>query len=105
MVPPEVNLRPLAERSVAYADNGSVLATFHAPDDLLVAVCPAPDRRHHWEWIKWLPHARHPSKIDALGPRRLVAATAKELEELLEDLVASRPRYGGPTSNPDGLRL
>jgi penicillin-binding protein 1A len=31
--PPEVNLRPLAERSVAYADNGSVLATFHAAEN------------------------------------------------------------------------
>ena len=33
VVPPEVNLRPLAERSVAYADNGSVLATFHAAEN------------------------------------------------------------------------
>lgn len=31
--PPEVNLRPLAERSVVYADNGSVLATFHAAEN------------------------------------------------------------------------
>jgi penicillin-binding protein 1A len=33
VVPPEVNLRPLAERSVAYADNGSVMATFHAAEN------------------------------------------------------------------------
>ncbi len=31
--PPEVNLRPLAERSVVYAHNGSVLATFHAAEN------------------------------------------------------------------------
>jgi penicillin-binding protein 1A len=31
--PPEVNLRPLAERSVAYAHDGSVLATFHAAEN------------------------------------------------------------------------
>ncbi len=31
--PPEVNLRPLAERSIAYADNGSVMATFHAAEN------------------------------------------------------------------------
>lgn len=30
---PTVNLRPLAERSIAYADNGSVLATFHAAEN------------------------------------------------------------------------
>jgi S-DNA-T family DNA segregation ATPase FtsK/SpoIIIE len=69
------------------------LAVFHAPDDLLVAVCAAPERRHHWEWVKWLPHGLHPTKTDALGPRRLVAAAAKELEELLDDLIASRPRF------------
>jgi penicillin-binding protein 1A len=31
--PPNITLRPLAERSVAYADNGSVLATFHAAEN------------------------------------------------------------------------
>ncbi|HYF45043.1 MAG TPA: transglycosylase domain-containing protein, partial [Acidimicrobiales bacterium] len=31
--PPDVNLRPPAERSIAYADNGSVLATFHAAEN------------------------------------------------------------------------
>jgi len=31
--PPEVTLRPPAERSIAYADNGSVLATFHAAEN------------------------------------------------------------------------
>jgi len=31
--PPEVNLQPLAERSIAYADNGTVLATFHADEN------------------------------------------------------------------------
>ncbi len=49
------------------------LATFHAPDDLLIAVCAGPERRADWEWVKWLPHARHPDRADALGPVRLVA--------------------------------
>lgn len=49
------------------------LATLHAPDELLVAVCASPERQPDWEWVKWLPHARHPDRTDALGHRRLVA--------------------------------
>jgi penicillin-binding protein 1A len=45
---PEINLRPLAERSVAYASNGSVLATFHAAEnreELPLRRIPLPVRR------------------------------------------------------------
>jgi S-DNA-T family DNA segregation ATPase FtsK/SpoIIIE len=69
------------------------LVSFHAPDDLLVAICAAPDRRPLWEWTKWLPHALHPSRTDAIGPARLVASRARELEERLDDLLGSRPRF------------
>ncbi|WP_432834409.1 type VII secretion protein EccCa [Dactylosporangium sp. CA-092794] len=73
------------------------LTVFHAPDDLLVAVCVAPERRDWWEWTKWLPHALHPSRTDAVGPVRLFADTAKELEERLDDLLRSRGRFdAGP---------
>ena len=34
------------------------LAVFHAPDDLLVAVCAGPERRARWDWTKWLPHSQ-----------------------------------------------
>jgi len=68
------------------------LATFHAPDDLVVAACVAPERRRDWEWLKWLPHALHPSAVDALGHRRLVAATLSELDDLLTGIVGGRPR-------------
>jgi S-DNA-T family DNA segregation ATPase FtsK/SpoIIIE len=64
------------------------LAVFHAPDTVLIAVCAAPDRRTEWEWVKWLPHNRHPTRFDAAGPVRLVATAAAEFEEL----VAGRPR-------------
>ena len=59
------------------------LAVFHAPDELLVAVCAGPERRRRWEWVKWLPHAHHPTRTDALGPVRLVTSSAAELERLL----------------------
>ncbi|MEV4722104.1 type VII secretion protein EccCa [Micromonospora humida] len=69
------------------------LTTFHAPDDLLVALCVDPDRRAGWEWAKWLPHAQHPTKLDAVGPIRLFAPTVVALEAMLVDVLANRPRF------------
>jgi S-DNA-T family DNA segregation ATPase FtsK/SpoIIIE len=69
------------------------LATFHAPEDLLVAFCFAPDRRQQWDWVKWLPHALHPTKVDAAGAVRLAATSVRELEERLDDLLAGRSRF------------
>lgn len=74
------------------------LAVFHAPDDLLIAVCTSQERRGQWEWVKWLPHATHPTKLDAVGGVRLVATSARELEEHLGDLISQRPRF-----NPTGM--
>ncbi|MCY1142556.1 type VII secretion protein EccCa [Actinoplanes sp. Pm04-4] len=77
------------------------LATFHAPDDLIVAICAGPERRSDWEWAKWLPHNLHPARTDALGHVRLVASTGQELEQLLEDVIGNRPRFGsGGHSSP-----
>ncbi|MBQ1024458.1 type VII secretion protein EccCa [Micromonospora sp. C95] len=81
------------------------LAVFHAPDELLVAVCAGPERRGHWEWVKWLPHARHPTRTDALGPVRLVASAAAELEGLLDQVLASRSRFSPAGPATDGPHL
>src|SRR4051795_4210179 len=59
------------------------LSVFHAPDDLIIAVCAGPERRAMWEWVKWLPHNLHPSRTDRLGRVRLVAGTGDELAKLL----------------------
>jgi len=69
------------------------LATLQSPDDLRIAVCVSPERRGGWEWLKWLPHALHPERADALGPVRLVAPTITMLEAVLEDLLGARPRF------------
>ncbi|WP_281895973.1 type VII secretion protein EccCa [Phytohabitans aurantiacus] len=75
------------------------LSVFHAPDDLRIALCVAPDRRVRWEWVKWLPHIQHPSRTDALGPVRLVASSVADLARLSHDLIGSRPRFGaGPAA-------
>ncbi|MFI5932447.1 type VII secretion protein EccCa [Actinoplanes sp. NPDC051494] len=74
------------------------LAVFHAPDDLIIAVCAGPERRAMWEWVKWLPHNLHPSRTDRLGQVRLVASAGGDLEKLLEDVIGNRPRF-----NPAGM--
>ncbi|WP_428963234.1 type VII secretion protein EccCa [Micromonospora fluostatini] len=78
------------------------LAVFHAPDELLVAVCAGPERRAAWEWVKWLPHAHHPARTDALGPVRLVASSAAELERLLDEVLAARSRFSPTGPATDG---
>ncbi|MGQ0572998.1 MAG: type VII secretion protein EccCa [Pseudonocardia sp.] len=52
---------------------------WHCPDEALVAVVAVPERMPDWEWVKWLPHAAHPSRRDVLGPVRMLTADADEL--------------------------
>jgi len=82
---------PAVARRLARALVGQ-LAAFHAPEDLVIAAGVAPPVRREWEWLKWLPHARHPKAADSVGRRRLVAETLTELEELLGDAVGHRGR-------------
>ena len=69
------------------------LVTFHAPDEVRVCVLAAENRRQHWEWVKWLPHAQHPKDNDAAGPVRLIYSDANELEEALGGELLDRPRF------------
>jgi S-DNA-T family DNA segregation ATPase FtsK/SpoIIIE len=95
-----IYLRGEAERTRALARALlAQIATLHAPDDLLVAVCAAPERREAWEWVKWLPHALHPTKTDSLGHRRLVADSVTALEATLDDILANRPRFSPATAH------
>lgn len=48
------------------------LAVLHSPDELSVAGAVGDRVREDWEWLKWLPHNRHPDDADALGPARMV---------------------------------
>jgi S-DNA-T family DNA segregation ATPase FtsK/SpoIIIE len=69
------------------------LATFHAPDELKIAVVAAPERQAEWDWVKWLPHAQYERVPDAAGPMRLVFESMAELEATLEPDLAERPRH------------
>jgi S-DNA-T family DNA segregation ATPase FtsK/SpoIIIE len=51
------------------------LAVRHAPDQLLIVGAVSDRNRAHWDWLKWLPHNRHPSATDSLGSARMVYPT------------------------------
>ncbi|MGZ0149060.1 type VII secretion protein EccCa [Kribbella sp. WER1] len=67
------------------------LVTLQAPDNLRIAVCTS--NRDEWDWAKWLPHALHPERGDALGPLRLIAPSVTAIEAMLDDVLTNRPRF------------
>lgn len=71
------------------------LATFHSPDELRIAICAERGRFTEWDWVKWLPHALHPTDSDAAGPVRLFAENLVDIENLLGEEIKQRPRFGG----------
>lgn len=73
------------------------LAVFHTPDDLQIVICARADRVASWDWVKWLPHALHPTRTDAAGPVRLYAEDLAAVEHLFPDL-AQRQRFTGTSS-------
>jgi DNA segregation ATPase FtsK/SpoIIIE, S-DNA-T family len=78
-----------AARAVGRALLGQ-LATFHAAEDLRIAIAAEPHAQAAWEWAKWLPHAQHPGETDGAGPVRLITDAAAKLERLLGDDFAGR---------------
>ncbi|WP_433220621.1 type VII secretion protein EccCa [Dactylosporangium sp. CS-047395] len=79
--------RSLARALVAQA------VTWHAPTDLRLIVCTGDAEAAQWGWVKWLPHAQHPTELDHAGPVRLVNPSLAVLEEWLEDELANRPGF------------
>ncbi|HEY0539508.1 MAG TPA: type VII secretion protein EccCa [Actinoallomurus sp.] len=77
------------------------IATFHSPDDVRISVCASKERMPWWQWVKWLPHALHPTEYDAAGQVRLLAKTMTELESLLGSELKDRPRFTPGLSNSD----
>ncbi|MEV0056821.1 type VII secretion protein EccCa [Saccharopolyspora shandongensis] len=66
------------------------LVTFHAPDELRIAVLTAPQNQADWDWVKWLPHTAHPTARDGAGPLRMLTCDHDELIELLGSEVTDR---------------
>ena len=80
----------------------SQLATFHAPDDLLVAAVVGGPARAAWEWLKWLPHAQHPGRADAVGSERMLFSSLAELEWSLHEQLVERQRFSRDTATTRG---
>ncbi|WP_017600819.1 type VII secretion protein EccC [Nocardiopsis lucentensis] len=76
------------------------LAVFHAHDELRLAVCASAETREAWSWTKWLPHTQHPTERDGAGPARMFTDNAIELERLLGEDLADRPRFD-PSGTPN----
>lgn len=76
------------------------LATFHSPNDLIVAVVTTGRAGHEWEWAKWLPHVQHPTMVDGLGQARLMASSLAQIEEMLAEHLRDRPRFARNVTPP-----
>ncbi|ALG84154.1 type VII secretion protein EccCa [Gordonia phthalatica] len=66
------------------------LAVFHGPDHLRIAVVVDDPLDRAWDWIKWLPHAGHPTRRDGVGAARMVYPTLSALAADLNDDLADR---------------
>ncbi|MGH3980987.1 MAG: type VII secretion protein EccCa [Pseudonocardiaceae bacterium] len=76
------------------------LATFHPPDDVLIAVVSTGRAAQEWEWAKWLPHVQHPTEVDGLGQRRLMASSLRQIEDMLAEELRDRPRFSRNATAP-----
>jgi DNA segregation ATPase FtsK/SpoIIIE, S-DNA-T family len=63
------------------------LAVMHSPTVVLVAAAVSECNRFEWDWLKWLPHNRHPRAVDDLGSTRMVYASPAEAKTGLADLT------------------
>jgi S-DNA-T family DNA segregation ATPase FtsK/SpoIIIE len=77
----------------------SQYALWHSPSDALLAVVAPPSLAAQWEWVKWLPHAAHPRRRDAVGPLRMVTDDADEVRRWWVAELAGRP-VGAGTGEP-----
>jgi S-DNA-T family DNA segregation ATPase FtsK/SpoIIIE len=70
-------------------------ALWHSPADALLAVVAPPTLAGEWEWVKWLPHAAHPRRRDAVGPLRMITADADDVRRWWLAELAGRPAGPG----------
>jgi S-DNA-T family DNA segregation ATPase FtsK/SpoIIIE len=71
------------------------LAVMHSPTTVLIAAAVTHRNRPNWEWLKWLPHNRHPHAFDDSGPSRMVYASLAATREAIGDVM---DRSNGPTA-------
>lgn len=74
-------------------------ALWHSPSDALVAVVAPHSLAPEWEWAKWLPHAAHPRRRDAIGPLRMITGEVDDVRRWWVAELAGRdtgPGTGEP---------
>lgn len=64
------------------------LAVSHPPDQLVIVGAIGDRNSRHWDWLKWLPHNRHPTASDRTGPVRMVYRSVAEAQHALTELRA-----------------
>jgi len=65
------------------------LAVLHSPATVLIVAVVSDRNRHHWDWLKWLPHNRHPHACDDLGAARMMYASPAAAHAALDGLTGS----------------
>ncbi|HKV17955.1 MAG TPA: hypothetical protein VJR50_02910, partial [Mycobacterium sp.] len=59
------------------------LVVMHGPHHLRIAAVVNPFTAPEWDWLKWLPHHRHPHAVDDGGPARLIFYSLSAAESAL----------------------
>ena len=80
----------------AVALAGAILvhgATFHAPDDVTLAIVTTSERAEIWAWARWLPHLLDRTAIGPSGPTPLLVTTPETLTELLAEDLEERTTH------------
>jgi S-DNA-T family DNA segregation ATPase FtsK/SpoIIIE len=72
------------------------LAVMHSPTTVLIAAAVTDRNRPNWEWLKWLPHNRHPYTFDDIGPSRMVYASLEATREAIDDVMDRSNRPTAP---------
>jgi S-DNA-T family DNA segregation ATPase FtsK/SpoIIIE len=56
---------------------------WHSPAEARLAVITSAPNAPVWDWVKWLPHAQHPTLTDDIGALRMVTSDPAEVTEWL----------------------
>ncbi|QKT06993.1 type VII secretion protein EccCa [Gordonia sp. X0973] len=57
------------------------IATMHGPDHVRIAVICADPDAEAWSWLKWVPHALHPTRTDGIGAARMMYRSLGEFDQ------------------------
>jgi DNA segregation ATPase FtsK/SpoIIIE, S-DNA-T family len=76
------------------------LAVMHSPRLVLIAAVVSDRNRSDWDWLKWLPHNRHPHANDSIGSTRMVYPSLAAAEKALAGLLVDRGPVGMTLARP-----